>query len=409
MTFPTAATPPPPPLHRGDKAFVRVTASFFFGGFCTFALLYSVQPLMPVFAKEFSLSPASAALALSVATLTMAPALVIAGSASEVFGRKRMMVASLAASACASLAAATAQDWTVFLALRALTGLALSGLPAVAMAYLADEIEGPALGLAMGLYIAGSTLGGMAGRLIVSVLVDHFNWRVAVASLGVEGLLGALLFLIALPRERRRGESPDMARLIQMLVGHFSDPGLRLLFAEGFLVMGAFVCTYNYVGFRLAAPPFSFSQTTIGFVFVLYLIGAVSSTVMGDLAGRIGRRRVLWIAVATMAVGIVVTLPNWLPSLLFGVALITWGFFAAHSIASSWVGLRTNVGRAQAAALYLFFYYIGSSAAGWAGGAFYSRWGWSGVAAFVGAMAVAALAIALRLAQVPPPRHLQPL
>ena len=188
---------------------------------------------MPVFAREFSLSPASAALALSVATLTMAPALVVAGSASEVFGRKRMMVVSLAASALASLAAATAHEWNVFLVLRALTGMALSGLPAVAMAYLADEIDPPALGLAMGLYIAGSTLGGMAGRLIVAVLADRYGWRVAVASLGVEGLLGALLFLIALPRERRRGERPDLARLFQMLAGHFSDPGLRLLYAEG--------------------------------------------------------------------------------------------------------------------------------------------------------------------------------
>ena len=406
MTVSTVATPPPP-VRRGEPEYVRITASFFFGGFCTFALLYSVQPLMPVFAREFSLSPANAALALSVTTLTMAPALVVAGSASEVFGRKRVMVISLAAAALASLAAASAKEWTVFLALRALTGLALSGLPAVAMAYLVDEIEGPALGLAMGLYIAGSTLGGMAGRLIVSVLVDRYDWRFAVASLAVEGLLGALLFLIALPRERRPGDAPDLARLLQMLSSHFADPGLRLLFAEGFLVMGAFVCTYNYTGFRLAAPPFSFSQTTIGLVFVLYLLGAVSSTVMGELAGRIGRRRVLWIAAATMLVGVLATLPNWLPAILFGVALITWGFFAAHSIASSWVGLRTNEGRAQAAALYLFFYYLGSSLAGWVGGAFYSRSGWPGVAVFLVAMAVAAVAVAMRLASVPPPKHLQ--
>ena len=154
-------------IGRSDPGFARVVAAFFLGGFATFALLYSVQPLLPIFARVFDLSPARSSLALSVSTLVMAPALVIAGSASEVLGRKRMMIASLAASALATLAASLARDWNVLLLLRALTGLALSGLPAVAMAYLADEIAPESLGLAMGLYIAGSTLGGMAGRLIV--------------------------------------------------------------------------------------------------------------------------------------------------------------------------------------------------------------------------------------------------
>ena len=135
--------------------------------------------------------------------------------------------------------------------------------------------------------------------------------------------------------------------------------------------MGVFVCAYNYIGFRLAAAPFSLSQTTIGFIFVLYLLGAVSSTVMGDLAGRYGRRRVMWIAILCQLVGVVVTLPDNLAAVIGGIALLTWGFFGAHSIASSWVGLRAPAERAHAAALYLFFYYLGSSLVGWGGGVFY--------------------------------------
>jgi len=178
------------------------------------------------------------------------------------------------------------------------------------------------------------------------------------------------------------------------------------LFAEGFVVMGVFVCSYNYIGFRLAAPPFSLSQTIIGSVFVLYLIGAVSSTVMGSLAGRYGRRKVLWIAIACELVGVAATLPNNLAVVIVGVALITWGFFGAHSIASSWVGLRAPGARPQAAALYLFFYYIGSSLVGWAGGLFFARGGWPGVVALLVSLAAVGLAIALRLSKIPPPRHL---
>jgi YNFM family putative membrane transporter len=399
---------PATPIARDDPAFARVTAAFFLGGFTTFAILYGVQPLLPIFARDFGQTPAGASLALSSATFAMAPALVVAGSASEIWGRKRLMVASLAASSIATLFVALARDWTALLALRVLTGLALSGLPAVAMAYLAEEMAPPALGLAMGLYIAGSTLGGMASRLGASVLADHWNWRVALAAVAVEGLIGAAFLAFALPRERTFARrAVDLRRLGATLAGHFADPGLRLLFAEGFLVMGSLVCTYNYIGFRLAAPPFSLAQTTIGLVFTLYLVGAASSAYMGELAGRIGRRRVLWIAAAIELVGVVATIPDNLIAILVGVALITWGFFGAHSIASSWVGLRAATGRAQATALYLFFYYVGSSVVGSIGGLFFARWGWPGVASLVGAVVAAAILVALRLAKAPPPRHLQ--
>jgi len=370
-------------------------------------VLYRVQPLMPVYASEFELSPALASLSLSATTGVLALAMTAAGALSEVWGRKRIMVASLALSSFATMLAALAPNWPLLLTLRALTGLALSGLPAVAMAYLGDEMDSQALGLAMGLYIAGSTLGGMSGRLAVAALSDHFGWRPAIASAGVVGLLGAALIALGLPAEREGARrSPELRGLLRSIGAHFAEPGLRLLFAESFLLMGAFVCAYNYTGFRLAAPPFSLSQTTIGFVFVLYLAGAVSSTVMGDLAGRYGRRRMLWIAIAIELVGVAATLPDHLVTVILGIGLMTWGFFGAHSIASSWVGLRTQTGRAQASALYLFFYYLGSSVVGSAGGLFFSRFGWPGVAGLLGVLTVGALIIALRLSKIAPPAHL---
>jgi YNFM family putative membrane transporter len=406
----TIATPisAPQPIGRADPAFIRVTAAFFLGGFATFELLYCVQPLLPIFAREFDLTPAAASLAVSVSTFVMAPSMIVAGTVSEAAGRKRIMVAAMICSALATLALALAPNWPALLLLRGIMGLALSGLPAIAMAYLVEEMAPAALGLAMGVYIAGSTLGGMFGRIAVAIVADHWGWRVAFGAIGVFSLIGAAIFVYALPRERLfTPRRPDLRGLARTFIGHFSDPGLPLLYGVGFLAMGSFVCTYNYAGFRLAAPPFSYSQTTIGLVFALYLLGALSSTTMGDLAGRIGRRRVLWIAAAIELVGVVATLPDNVFAILIGIALITWGFFGMHSIVSSWVGLRAETGRAQAAALYLFFYYIGSSVGGWIGGLFYQRWLWPGVAALIGAMVACALALAVRLSTVPPPRHLQ--
>ena len=242
-------------------------------------------------------------------------------------------------------------------------GLALAGLPSLAMAYLAEEVDAPALGFAMGMYIAGSTLGGMFGRLVVGFIADHGGWRLALGAIGANSLLGAAFFALALPGER--GVEPGRAgfsSLVRLSRAHLADERLPLLFVVGYLVMGAFVCTYNYIGFRLAAPPFSLDQSRIGLIFTLYLVRRRQLDDHGAISPpAIGRRRVLWIALAIGLVGVVATLPDRLLTSVIGVALVTWSFFAAHSIASSWVGLRAKEGRAQASALYLFCYYVGSS------------------------------------------------
>ena len=397
----------PPLIARGGARFWRVNFALFLGSFATFALLYCVQPLMPGFARAFSISPAAASLSLSAATGVLAVAMIFAGTLSDVLGRKTVMTASLAAAAAATLAASFSPNWTTFVALRALTGLALSGVPAVAMAYLVEEMDRSAIGLAMGLYIAGNTLGGMGGRLASAALADVGGWRGAIAIVGLASLGCAAAFAFALPREQRISPKRGATALLPTIRAHFSDPGLRYLFALGFLLMGAFVTTYNYIGFRLEAAPFSLSPTTIGLVYCIYLVGAVSSTVTGELAGRYGRRRVIGFAIAFMPIGVVLTLPNSLWLTILGVGVVTIGFFSGHSIASSWVGLRAGTGKAQASALYLFFYYAGSSLAGSIGGWVFTLGAWPGEAAFIGALSLLALLIALKLARVPPPAHLR--
>jgi YNFM family putative membrane transporter len=397
----------PPLIARGGARFWRVSSAMVLGSFATFALLYCVQPLMPLFTRAFSISPAAASLSLSAATGVLAIAMIFAGTLSDTIGRKAMMTASLGAAAAATLAASFAPNWATFVALRALTGLALSGVPAVAMAYLVEEMDRSAIGLAMGLYIAGNTFGGMGGRLASGAMAEVGGWREAVAVVGLISVACAAAFAFALPREQHIPPKAGATALLPTIRAHFRDPGLRYLFALGFLLMGVFVTTYNYIGFRLEAPPFSLSPAAIGLVYCIYLVGTVASALMGELAGRYGRRRIIGFALAFMPLGVVMTLPNSLPLTILGIGIITIGFFGGHSIASSWVGLRAETGRAQASALYLFFYYAGSSLAGSIGGWVFTLGAWPGEAAFLGGMSALALLIALKLASVPPPAHLR--
>jgi YNFM family putative membrane transporter len=389
--------------HRGTAAFHRINLALFAAGLATFGLLYCVQPLLPEFTRDYGVNEAVSALSLSLTTGVLAVAMLFAGAVSDAIGRKPVMVGSLVASAVLTLVSVWMPNWTAFLIVRALLGLALSGLPAVAMTYLAEEMDVSSIGLGMGLYISGNAIGGMSGRLITGVLTDFAGWRAGVIVVAVLGMVCALAFWRLLPPSRHFVAQKITARALRARFGViFHDRGLPWLFAEGFLLLGAFVTVYNYIGYRLLAPPYNLSQAIVGAIFVIYLIGTFSSPWVGHLAGRLGRRKVLWSMLALMLIGTALTVLAPLWAILLGIIVLTFGFFGGHSVVSSWVGRRAGPAKAHASSLYLFCYYMGSSIAGACGGLFYAASGWNGVAWFVGAMALVGLAIALGLYRLPP-------
>jgi YNFM family putative membrane transporter len=385
-------------IRHGTPAFRRTNLALFAAGFATFGLLYCVQPLMPEFSRDYQVSAATSALSLSLTTGVLAVMMLIAGAVSDAVGRKSVMVVSLLVSAVLVLISAWMPSWSALLVVRTLLGVTLSGLPAVAMTYLSEEMHPESIGLGMGLYISGSAVGGMGGRLITGVLSDFFGWHIGVSVVGVIGLVCGVIFWRALPATRHFVPQPLRAgALLERFSRMFRDPGLPCLFLEGFLLLGAFVTVYNYLGYRLLAPPFNLSQAVVGLIFGIYLIGTFSSAWMGSLAGRLGRRKVLWTAFALMLVGTALTLLSSLWLIMLGIVAITFGFFGGHSIVSSWVGRRAGTAKAQASSMYLFSYYMGSSIAGASGGLFYAAGGWPGVAAFVGTLVLAGLLIAWKL------------
>lgn len=398
----------------GSAAFRRTNLALFFGGFSTFWLLYWVQPLLPAFAQTFSLTPAQASVAMSCGTGGLAICLFPAGLISDRFGRKSVMCVAMLGGAALTFATSFVHEFWQILLLRTLAGVVLSGLPAVAMAYLAEEIHPVSLGASMGLYIAGSALGGMTGRLATSLIVDFTTWHVACGIVGAVGLFAGWMFWRNLPESRffvarslpisveaRRALWTDLRTL-------FTDPGLPWLFATGFLLLGCFVSMYNYLEFRLESAPFALSNAQIGLIFTLYLSGTVSSTFAGRLADKFGRRRVLWALIAPMLLGLALVLSTHLLLVIIGLAMFTVCFFGAHTVASSWVGRRAGRAKALGASLYLTGYYLGSSVLGSVVGMFWSFGHWWGVCGAMGVLVVINLCIGWRLRKLEPKELIEP-
>jgi len=386
----------------GTSEFRRINVALFCAGFVTFVTLYDVQPLLPLFAQEFGVSPAVASLPLSFSTVALAVGMLAAGTVSETYGRRQVMTVALFLTSLLAVATLFSTSFKSLLALRLLQGLVLAGVPSVAMAYLGEEMDAQSIGHAMGLYISGNALGGMTGRIGSALLCRYVPWHSAIALIGVISLLLSLVFIKSLPPSTNFRQRPFRLRyLFTSLFQHLHDPGLLCLYGLAFLSMGGFISLYNYIGFRLLAEPYNLTHYQVSLIFLVYLLGSFSSGVVGSLIHRFGRPFMIRLTLSVMLAGILITLAGSLPAIVVGVGVFTCGFFSVHAIASSWVGRRARTAKAQASSLYLFSYYLGSSISGTVGGVFWVNYGWNGVAAMIMLLLLTAFGVAALLLRLP--------
>lgn len=388
-------------IEYGTKPFIAILLSLFLAGFAVFSSLYCVQPMMPFLAKFFHITPTHSSFPLSFSTIALALGLLFAGLISDRFGRKPIMVISLFSTAILLLISAFLPYWEVFLATRMMIGLAVSGVASVAMTYIGEEIAQKDVGFAMGLYISGTAIGGMSGRLIAGVLLDYISWQAATMIIGVLNLFIAIIFYIALPASKHFKAYPiQFSRFIESFKKNLADPKLRLLFAQGFILMGCFVTVFNYMSYHLLEKPFELSQTWIGLISIAYLSGIYSSPRAAEWSRKFGRSKVLIAMFLSMIIGLWIMLIPSLWTILIGLFIFTFSFFAAHSTSSSWVSVQSLQYRAVGSSLYLFCYYLGSSVLGSANGLVWENYGWFGLTLMISGVLLLGLIIAFKLKQL---------
>ncbi|WP_061451433.1 MFS transporter, partial [Streptomyces scabiei] len=372
----------------GGPGYRRMSLALFLAGVATFALLYSTQALLPLISDGFASTASAASWTVSAATGALALFVLPMSALSERFGRRTVMTASLVVAVTVGLLIPFAPSLGALVVLRAVQGAALAGVPASATAYLAEEVRPKALITAIGLFVAGNSVGGMSGRVVTGWVAQEWGWRVALGVLGVIAVGCAVAFRLLLPAPKHFvAGSLRPAVLARTVRAHLANPLLRRLYAIGALFMTVFGGVYTVIGYRLAGDPFSLPQGVIGSIFLVYLVGTVSASTAGKLVGRLGRRGTLYLAGATTAAGLLVSLSDSLPVVLLGLVLITAGFFAGHAAASSAVSHTAKEGRAQASALYQSAYYVGSSAGSTLGAIAFHAGGWGGTVA-LGLLAV---------------------
>ena len=300
---------------KGSKTYIKVIVALFISGFTIFSILYSVQPLIPHFTKSFNVSETKASLALSSATLTLAFAMLFFGAISEVLGRKPIMIFSVLSVSLLALIQPFLTDFNTFLIVRLIQGICLAGLPSIAMAYIGEEISSHNLPEAMGIYISGNAFGGAFGRIFTGFISSIYGYQTGLICIGVISVIAAILFTFLLPSSKHFDKQHfSVKALLISYYKHLTNIRLLKPFMIGFLLLGCNIAAFNYIGFVLSEKPYNLHDSIISFIYLLFLIGMISSILNAKLRTKLGTLNALKFSVLLLIFGINITL---LPPLTF--------------------------------------------------------------------------------------------
>jgi MFS transporter, YNFM family, putative membrane transport protein len=369
----------------------RLGAALWCAGLAAFSVLYAPQGLLTEIARDADVDPSRASLVVSAATLGLGLSVLPWAWLSDRIGIRSAMRMAAAGAAICAVSVPWLPSYTALVGGRFLQGIALGGIPALAMALLHDTATAKHAATMAGSFVAATSLGGLGGRLLVVPVADHVGWRVGLFAIGcvVAALMVVLIGLLPRPQGATHRRRSDTSALT-----HLRDPAMLALFGIGALLIGGMIAVFNYLPFRLEQPPYLLTPDLVSLVFLAYLAGTAGSRAAGWLTERAGQRPILAMACMLMAAGGAITLAQPLYVVIAGVVMLTAGMFIGHAVASSMVAARAPAGRAQAAALYNISYYTGSSAFGWLAGFAWQHAQWPLVAAMVIALGTTACALA---------------
>src|SRR5690625_3167824 len=272
----------------------RLMAGLCFAGVATFAQLYSPQGLLPLISADLQVTPDQAALLISASTIGLAAAVIPWSFVGDRLGRKPAMTISIVAACLFGLGATLAPTFSTILAFRILEGIALGGVPALAMAYLNEEVHPESAGQSAGTFIAGTVIGGLLGRIVAAPVGEWFHWRIGMGVVLALSVASAICFLVLTPAARKfQPTTTSLRTAITSITTNLRSPVLIVMYLQGMLLMGGFVAVYNFLGFYLLDEPFHLPVSVVSLIFLAYLMGTVTSPWAGRMASKYRPSRVL--------------------------------------------------------------------------------------------------------------------
>jgi YNFM family putative membrane transporter len=367
--------------------------------------LYVMQGMLPSIAEHFKVTGAKAALVLSVTSFTLAFSLLLFALISDRVGRRGPIIITLWLLAASNILLIFVLDFHALTGVRLLQGILLAGVPAIAMAYMKEQLDPIFMLKAAAIYITANSFGGIIGRIIGGLLSQHLDWQQGMSVLFALTFFGVALVHYLLPKldcllpkqtpllskednleqsliSKNTSRVSQRSKLQQDLAGfrfHLADKPMRLAFLVGGLAFFIMVNQFSFIQLHLMAQPYNFSRFEATLIFLCYSSGTLASYLSARWITKFGSLPLFKIALMLMLFGSCLTLLDTLSSIIAGFLITASGFFLTHSCCNAFVALRAQSHRAKATALYLCCYYLGAALGGPYMMAFWQQGHWNGV------------------------------
>ncbi|UVD79216.1 MFS transporter [Myroides albus] len=364
---------------RGSSRYKKIKWGIFLVGVSVFAQLYNYQPLLSEITSYFHITPAESSYLVSASTFGMAVGLLLFAFIADRFHRKDVILFALITSSVLTLVSVWLNNFAVLININFIKGMCISGVSAVTLAYLAEEIDHKNIGLAISFYLAGNTFGGMFGRIVAALISGWFGWQTAVLSIGIIALIISIIVYFYFPASNFfQPEKLNLHDKLLQMKSIFKNKKILAMYVVAICLMGSFVSVYNFLGFKLEAAPYNLPHYIIAMIFLMYAFGIFSNMISGALSDRFSTGKILLTALILLILGTIMMYLNSLFLILIGLVIFTMAFFSGHTIASRVVTTLAKDAKTSATALYWFFYYLGSSIIGSSTGVFVNQNNWIG-------------------------------
>ncbi|UII72900.1 MFS transporter [Pseudomonas sp. HN11] len=363
--------------------------ALFLCGCAAFLNLYATQSILQTFAAQFQISAKAAGWSITVTTLAVA---ITAPFVSRLTGRfEQRTVISVAALLLAvpALMTAYADSFAEVLVWRFVEGMLIPMVFATSVAYIGDRWSGGTVTEVTSLYVAGTVLGGFAGRFVTGVITEYVGWRESFELLAVLSLMvgGFIQFLLPVSRARPVRVETSFSTV-------FRKP-LLAAYAVGFCVLFSQVAVFTYAGLYLGLPPFSMGPAALGTLYMVFLLALIVIPIAGRLSKARPHAELLSVAAVLGIAGSALTLLPSLWCIVAGLSLSSTGVFLAQAAANAFTTATAGDNKAGAVGVYLTCYYLGGSCGAIVPALIWERWGWAGCVVLIIALQVLTLFIAL--------------
>ncbi|WP_419736491.1 MFS transporter [Pseudomonas sp. COR18] len=367
--------------------------ALFLCGCVAFLNLYATQSILSVLAVDFQVSARQAGWSITVTTLAVALTAPFVSRLTARFERRTVIVAAALLSSGPAWLAAHAGSFAELLAWRFAEGMLIPLVFASSVAYIGERWSGGSVTEVTSLYVAGTVLGGFAGRFVSGVISEYIGWREGFELLAAISLLVAVAIHYLLPAQPR----PAVRQAVDGLPARRELRSRPLLaaYGVGFCVLFSQVATFTYAGLYLGQAPFELGSAALGTLYMVFLLALV----VIPLAGRLSRSRpqselLLGAALLGGAGSLLTLLPSlWL--IVLGLALSSTGVFLAQAAANAFITATARHNKAGAVGWYLSGYYLGGSGGAVVPALIWSPWGWPGCVALIIAFQLLSLLLAL--------------